>query len=120
MHKGRKKLTPSLKRDYSINVSFNQSELSSIKTRALKHGVPLAVFIRQTSLDAVENLPIQVPEINTKRWIELSRSASNLNQIARSLNAHESVDIDTIKKALSDFRMSLISASASTNKGGDV
>jgi DNA invertase Pin-like site-specific DNA recombinase len=49
-----------------------------------------------------------VPEINRQAYAELSRSASNLNQIARRLNQKGKVEIEEIYKALQGFRLSLL------------
>jgi hypothetical protein len=59
-----------------------------------------------------------VPEINRKTWVDLARSASNLNQIAHHLNMTDLkgkriVNIPQIIDALTDFRNQLIGASNS-------
>jgi hypothetical protein len=49
-----------------------------------------------------------IPEINRKAYSELSRSASNLNQIARKLNQRGKVEIQEIYNALQSFRVALM------------
>jgi tRNA U34 5-carboxymethylaminomethyl modifying GTPase MnmE/TrmE len=75
-----------------------------------------AKFIRTRSLgDSLPQMAV-VPELNRQAWVELSRAASNLNQIAHHLNLTELkgkrvVNINEINKALIDFRNKLIGAS---------
>ena len=49
-----------------------------------------------------------IPEVNRQAWVELSRSASNLNQIAKKLNEGDQADIEQIRKELAAFRAALI------------
>jgi len=110
MKKGRQKLDESVKRSHYINVAFNADELALIQSRALDSNARKSIYVREAALN---RLPKLVSELNKDRWIELSRSAANLNQIARSLNEmrysnQANIDIAEIQRALLDFRSALI------------
>ena len=80
-----------------------------------------AAFLREAFL---QRKTIVVPECNRKAWSELSRSASNLNQIAHHLNlsgmaAHELRLIADICTELSRFRASLVGARLTGERDGD-
>lgn len=96
-----------------ISLRLTDEELSSIQDKAgTKNPKQVADFIRKTSLG--KRLPSRIPEINREAWASLSRSASNLNQIAKAINSNQDVDAETIERQLAEFRLALIGA-----KGGD-
>ena len=70
--------------------------------------------IRDRRAAALDRLPPQpAPEVNRAAWLELSRSASNLNQLAHHLNSiggAESADVPQIMAELARFRAALIGA----------
>lgn len=60
-----------------------------------------------------QRLPASIPEINREAWASLSRSAANLNQIARKINLAypEGVpSLEDVRETLADFRLRLIGA----------
>jgi Bacterial mobilisation protein (MobC). len=54
--------------------------------------------------------PRPIPAINVEAWQELSRVASNLNQIAHFLNSGGRLDIDGLQSDLNELRSALIGA----------
>jgi len=58
----------------------------------------------------LNKMPRPIPELNAAAWIALSRSAANLNQLARQLNMGEQVQIEQLRLSLEQFRMALIGA----------
>jgi len=101
---GRKKLDSDVKRNVTVSMRANDSELSILDDRRgkMQRGAYLRMLLLGTE-------PKQVPEVNIECWQELSRSASNINQIAIKLNVNDDVDLDEVREALADFRMKLIS-----------
>ena len=61
-------------------------ELNSIRDRAAEAGLSVSEFIRQSALSSSVRA---APEISIRQWSELAPLASNLNQIAKRLNAGE-------------------------------
>jgi len=59
---------------------------------------------------AVGRLPPVVPELNVQAWAELARVGANLNQVARSLNSGEAVEIEVVQRLLADLRVRLVGA----------
>jgi len=101
--RGHPKLDADDVRDNCISVRLNKEELSILNTKRgiLKQGE----FLRMAAID---QLPKVVPELNKNAWVELSRAASNLNQIAHKLNMDEYVDADEIRRVFADFRQKII------------
>jgi hypothetical protein len=91
-------------RSHCVSVRLNAAEL---KTLDGNRGVfQRGEWLRMASIDQLP--PSPPPALNREAWLELSRAAANLNQIARALNAGESVDVtDTLAK-LAAFRERLI------------
>ena len=63
-------------------------------------------FMRNLFLGRAE--PKQIPEINRKAYIELARSAVNLNQIARALNRGDRIILEELIRELQEFRRSML------------
>jgi len=116
MRAGRKKLDLSEKRSRYLNIAFNENELKFIYGIAVKSKVKPSVYIRESAMKSVGKLPVQIPEINQEKWLELGKIGSNLNQIARALNSHEYVEISYIKTVLDNLRASLICLSLYDNQ----
>lgn len=91
-------------RTHCVSVRVSQSELEELDRR--RGSVRRGTFLRNIFLGKRE--PAQIPEVNRKVYIETSRWASNLNQIARQLNTTESVDVEEVRRILAGFRRSLI------------
>lgn len=66
-----------------INVRLNDDELETIDRYRKETNLSRSTYMRET---AIGNPPRVIPSINREQWIELSRLASNLNQL--SYEAH--------------------------------
>ena len=79
-------------------IRLSQRELNSIRERAAEAGLSISEFIRQAALSSAVRTS---PKVSIKQWSALAPLASNLNQIAKRLNAGEqdcltSVDRQTL------------------------
>jgi hypothetical protein len=91
---------------------FNEEELEKLDALRALFAMSRAKFMRTRALaDALPQTTI-VPKLNRDAWVKLSRSASNLNQIAHHLNSSgfKSSMLSEIAQSLKDFRMALIGA----------
>ena len=107
------------RRCYCISVRFSAQEKDELD--AARGRTAAGRFLREVFL---QRKTIVVPECNRQAWSELSRSASNLNQIAHHLNlsgmaAHELSLIANIRTELSRFRASLVGARLTGERDGD-
>jgi hypothetical protein len=108
------------KRTHIVMARFNSEELNRLDALRDLFAMSRAKYMRTRALSETLPQSTVVPELNRKAWVELSRSASNLNQIAHHLNIAELEDkkinlinISLISQALNDFRNKLIVASDS-------
>lgn len=79
---GRPKLAN--KRDHQITVRLTQAQYHRLQTAAA--GGSVAALVRNQLLGRSSEMTVQVPLLNRNAWIELSRTASNLNQMSYHLN----------------------------------
>lgn len=87
-----------------VNVWLTDDELADLERKRGK--MRRGAYLRACYLNRV---PPLIPELNREAWTELSRAASNLNQIAKAL--HEEVpDIENVRQSLDAFRRALIGA----------
>lgn len=100
-------------RTHTVSVRLNGDELAQLDGQRAPVQMQRGEYLRCAAL---HQLPPTIPPVNQAAFVELSRSASNLNQIARSLNEaargspeHEP-SITQIVGALDDFRRALIGA----------
>jgi hypothetical protein len=111
---------PHLQRVHRHNIYFNQIEVDLLLTKALPLGTkgmsPKAVqrwigrYIRDAALSSI---PPTIPQINKKAWIDLSRSAANLNQSMALVNKLESdINLIELSNSLVEFRNSMIGVNA--------
>lgn len=100
---GPERLSPDLKRAHCISVRMNVVELADLDSK--RGRIPRGEWMR---LASENKLPPIIPTINREAWIELSRAASNLNQMSRKLNSDEDVDVSELRQALADFRLKLL------------
>ena len=68
-----------------------------------------------TRLAILENLPMQNPLINIVAWTELSKVASNLNQLVRKTPNAVHADIEECKNILKQLRAKLLGAFGALN-----
>ena len=87
-----------------LAVRFSEEELSELDRQrgAMQRGP----FLRNLFLH--RKIPQPIPEVNREAYIETSRWASALNQLARKANADERIEIEELRKALKSFRRGLI------------
>jgi hypothetical protein len=105
---GAPKLSGEQKRGHTVSSRFNKDELHELDIRSTSVNLRRGEYLRLASLD---RLPATIPELNKSAWLELSKAASNLNQIAYELNKkgmEVDVDIDEVSNMLSYFRQILI------------
>lgn len=97
-------------RTHCVSVRLNDEELKYIDS--MRGGMARGEYLRCATFDTI---PPTIPEVNKAAWVELSRSASNLNQIAKRLNEininFSENNIDFIKEELDKFRNSLLGIS---------
>jgi Bacterial mobilisation protein (MobC). len=91
----------------------NDAELADIDTR--RGDYDRGEFLRMSLFGMKQARPrpmTMIPELNQSAWLELSRSATNLNQISRHLNEAgiQSGDLPQIIILLTQFRDALIGA----------
>lgn len=107
-------------REIKITVRLNPEELKMLDQ---KRGiVPRSTFFRKKLIHA--KIPVGVPPINRQAYTETARWASNLNQIARFLNAYDGDEIPSqgvreIYAYLKKFRAKLIGLDFSDFSGDD-
>ena len=90
-------------RFYNLKVRLNSEELEILDVIKGRHSRSVAVRFL-----IMGDMPPAVPSLNEIAWAELSKSASNLNQIARHLNAGGGMDFQEIRRELESFRLKLI------------
>lgn len=115
--RGRTPLEQSDKRNHCVSVRLNQAELDLINSK--RGNMRLGEWLRCAAFD---KLPPTVPEVNIKKWAELSTVSSNINQIAKHLNKNNSIDnslIIHIKKNLAEFRAALLGVSGNERNAED-
>lgn len=102
------KQKPEELRTHCVSVRITTSELE--KLDSMRGGISRGSFFRDIFLG--RKIPAQVPKINRQAYIETARWASNLNQIARFLNAHgDEIPAEGVREIyayLKNFRMRLI------------
>ncbi|MFZ6686870.1 ATP-binding protein [Undibacterium sp. SXout11W] len=103
--RGHPKLDKSDCRTNCVSVRLNDSELAMLEQKRGK--LMRGEWLRMSALD---HLPPTIPGLNQKAWVELSRAASNLNQIAANMNRGDLIDIRLIQNELAEFRNKLVGA----------
>lgn len=101
-------LSPEKKRKHTVSTRFNKDELSELDRLSTSVGLRRGEYLRVAAFQA---LPPTIPELNKDAWLELSRAAANLNQIAHQLNrkgVEVDVDLKEVENILSYFRQILI------------
>lgn len=93
------------RRTHTVSVRLNIAELERLDALRAPRNLQRGAYMRAAFL---ESLPPFVPELNQKAWLELSKSAANLNQIAKALNHGQPVGVGEIIDQLAKFRCNLI------------
>lgn len=98
-------IAASERRKRTVKVRMNDSEIAALDS--VRGRISRAETIRFL---LHEKMPAPIPEVNREAWLSLSKSASNLNQIARGLNQSDKIEVQQIMAELSAFRDALIGA----------
>jgi hypothetical protein len=93
-----------------IGFRVNAEELEKLDTLSKAYKMDHANFIRAVVMGYDLPKVTVVPEINRKAWLDLSKAAGNLNQIAAWLNSGYRPHISSIRQVLDNFRISLVKA----------
>jgi hypothetical protein len=99
------------KRTHTVSVRLNREELAMLDERRAHVVMQRGEYLRAAGLH--QRLPASIPEINREAWASLSRSAANLNQIARKINLADPKSVpslEDVRETLADFRLRLIGA----------
>lgn len=106
-------------RTHCVSVRLNDEELEILnkKRGTMKKGE----WLRCAALD---KLPPIIPEPNIKKWQDLAKAASNLNQIAHWLNINKQAilneqQINRIRQTITEFRAALIGATNNERNAED-
>lgn len=106
-------------RTHCVSVRITPSELRLLDS--LRGHISRGSFLRNILLG--RKIPAPVPKVNRQAYIETARWASNLNQIARFLNAYgdeiPARGTEEIYSYLKKFRMKLIGLDFSETESGD-
>jgi hypothetical protein len=94
-------------RTHCVSSHLNLTELNQLDRQRSRLGLARGEYLRCAGLD---KLPPMIPELNQIAWVELSRAAGNLNQLAKALNQNNDVSHDEIIQELKEFRAALIGA----------
>lgn len=116
--RGPEKLPPDILRSNCISTRLSDAELADLDSKRQALNMARGEYLRCAALDV---LPRSIPELNREAWIELARSASNLNQIAHKLavlfnfdggeEALDGLELAKLAKGeLAIFRQALIGA----------
>lgn len=106
-------------RTHTVSVRLNGAELARLDGQRAPVRMQRGEYLRAAAL---HQLPPTIPPVNHAAFVELSRSAANLNQVARALNAvargapEPAPSVVEIGAVLDDFRRALIGAQL----GGEV
>lgn len=89
------------KRKHSISCRLTDAELATIDARRGK--VRRGEWLR---IAALSKPPRIVPELNRLAWVDLARSASNLNQLTHAINSGSTPSCD-LAHVIADLRRDL-------------
>jgi len=99
------------KRGHCVSVRLNAAELEWLDEQRSAVQMQRGEYLRAAALHRLPPQP--APALNRAAWLELSRAAGNLNQLAHHLNSiggAESADAPQIMAELARFRAALIGA----------
>lgn len=95
------------KREHTVSVRLNEAELARLDAQRSAVQMQRGEYLRAAAL---HRLPPAIPVVNREAWMALSRTAANLNQIAKRLNVGDSVILEELVDELAAFRRALIGA----------
>jgi len=109
---GPQPLADDLKRAHCVSVRLHAGELAWLDEQRAAVRMGRGEYLRSAALGKLPPQP--APALNRAAWLELARSAANLNQIAHHLNSlgaiESSAEAVEIAAALARFRAALIGA----------
>jgi len=100
------KLPDAERRIHTVSVRLNDSELSRLEKSRGKY--QRGEWLRMAAID---KMPPTIPTINHEAWTELSRAASNINQLSKYVNQNDPTGnefMDKLRTQLIEFRNQLI------------
>jgi hypothetical protein len=97
-----------------LDIYLTDAEKSTVVEKASQAHLPVATFIRQIALG--EKI-VAVPQPNAVHWASLSRTVSNLNQLAHAANSGQVINVpaellDDLREEVQSLRRSLLGVSA--------
>ena len=105
-------LPPNLIRHHIVKLRLNDYENEYLN--AMRSVLKLS-RAEYTRLAILENIPMHNPQINIVAWTELSKVASNLNQLVRKTSNAVHADIEECKNILKQLRAKLLGAFGALN-----
>ena len=86
------------KHSRQVSVRLTEAQFQALRTRAV--GSSVSAYIRSAALSG-NRQAIRIPALNRDAWIELSRTAANLNQLTHHANQGHWGTLDELAGALS-------------------
>lgn len=100
-------LAPDDKRVYQHVIRLSSGERDYLHLLAREHNMQVAEYLRACAFTS--NLRSLPPDVNKVKWVELSRLASSLNQLAHANNAGFEVEDEELtlllKETLTELKM---------------
>lgn len=97
------------KRTVRVSVSLTPDEAALLDER--RGGIQRGTFFRELFLQSPNVLRPPLPAINVRAYVELARSAANLNQLMKAYNESGiRTEIQELRELLGAFRLALIDA----------
>lgn len=90
-----------------ISVYLSDTEYADLVQR-VQNPYELCNYIRAQVFAGKTPVSVAIPEINLKAYSEIGRIGSNLNQIARHMNASAPVELQQLLGEIAAFRLALI------------
>lgn len=100
------KLPDADRRVHTVSVRLNDAELSRLEKSRGKY--QRGEWLRMAAID---RMPPTIPTINHEAWVELSRAASNINQLSKYVHQNDPAGnefMDKLRTQLIEFRNQLI------------
>lgn len=97
---------PEQKRNKRVSVYLSDTEYAELMRR-VPHA-EICDYIRAQVFAGKTPYRVAIPEINLKAYSEMGRVASNINQIARKLNAADIIDLSQLQAEVDALRLALI------------
>ena len=119
--RGPEPLAPADLRTHCVSVRLAAAELALLDAQRAAVQMQRGEYLRCAAL---HRLPPTIPAINQAAFVQLARSASNLNQLARAANESArgspipAPSVEDIADALDEFRRALIGADLSVEAAG--